>query len=151
MVYCAIDPVYGGKYFLGQAAHILFSITWPVGLINTLLISMYWQQLVDHARVKIYPFLHKMKIPFIVLTVIITTLEFATSGARASHLSGKLVILTTVNGAIYVVCDIALLLFFCIAGGKVIKQLQQGSKISGSKRLLRKVCIASHGALVPSN
>ena len=44
-VYCAIDPIYAGKHFLAREAHMMATISFPLELISTLLLALYWYAL----------------------------------------------------------------------------------------------------------
>jgi hypothetical protein len=118
---------------------VLFSITWPFALINTCLIAMYWHQLVSKAKIDVASYMTKMRIPFIIVASLILILEIVTVSVRASHLGGFLSTITTINGALYAISLLALCIFFCVVGGKVIHQLNRSAKITGSRRMLRKV------------
>eukprot|EP01122_Echinamoeba_exundans_P015228 TRINITY_DN7133_c0_g1_i1.p1 TRINITY_DN7133_c0_g1~~TRINITY_DN7133_c0_g1_i1.p1 ORF type:complete len:558 (+),score=65.63 TRINITY_DN7133_c0_g1_i1:155-1675(+) len=141
MIYFALDPIYAGRLFLAYQAHMMLTISWPFTIITTLLITLYWLELLTKNRVLVPTFLSFLKWPFLGVSLFMVALELGTSIARALSL-GPLVTLTPIIGACYAVILVSTILLFFIVGTRTLRQLKAGEKIatqtSGSKRILAK-------------
>jgi hypothetical protein len=54
------------------------SIHFPLAIMTTLLLSLYYQELLIASRVEIATFLMKFKIPYLILSLIVIGIEIAT-------------------------------------------------------------------------
>lgn len=122
------------------------SISWPLTIITTLLITLYWLELLTQSRVRVPGFLSSLKWPFFGTSLVVVGVELATSISRALSV-GPISTLTTVSGVMYAVILGASTLLFFIVGSRTLKQLHEGKKISSSsasaKRILSKARISS--------
>jgi hypothetical protein len=100
--YHAIDPIYMGWYFPAAAAHFTVTISIPVNIIVTLLVSFYWMELISSTKLQVANFLSKMKIPFAILCIIAVGFEIASSALRASN-NTNIGFVTLISAGIYIV------------------------------------------------
>lgn len=108
---------------------------------TTMLITLYWVELLNLNKVVMPVFLSSMRWPFLGASILILAIELATSISRALSL-GPVGTLTMVAGIIYALIVVSTTLFFLIVGTRTLKQLSQGEKIgaksAASRRILRK-------------
>jgi hypothetical protein len=124
LFFWAIDPIWllrGG--FSWQATNVFVSVHHPLFISSTLLLALYWHQLLKFDRVKISVGLNKMRIPFGVTSVILVALEILTIGLRIGGFDVGT--LTTVSGALIAVVAFATSVYFVVIGVKVLGQLKQ--------------------------
>jgi hypothetical protein len=141
LIYLSLDPIYAGRIFLAHQAHMMITISWPLTIITTLLITLYWLELLTQNRVRVPGFLSSLRWPFVGVSLLMVALELATSISRALSL-GQLSTLTLVSGILYAIILAATTLLFFIVGTRTLKQLRDGGKIASqnatAKRILSK-------------
>lgn len=146
--YCAIDPVYFGLVMNGHAAHMTSTITIPANIIATLLVAFYWSELLDRNNVQVNTFLSRMRIPFIILSLLVTAVEIASSALRTSP-NPNLDFMTIFAAVLYVLIVTASTIYFAITGTKVLLYIRRSSKMGNlreedkltSQRLIRKAAL----------
>lgn len=142
--YAAIDPIYQGYTLMaGYQAHWIYSIHFPINIITTLLLSLYWKELMDSTKVTVAGFLSKMKIPFFLLSLFVVAIEVACDALRASE-SSSLSVAIFIYGAAYIATLLLSSAFFFFTGARVIGRLREASKAgnvhgSSHKQILRRV------------
>jgi hypothetical protein len=147
-IYNALDPVYLGVAFTGPGAHMTSTISIPANIIMTLLIAFYWAELLDSSKVKVTAFLSKMKIPFILISIVVTVFEIASSGARAALLP-NVDFIATITVILYLIITVAMTIFFIITGTRVLLYIRSSSAMvslrekdkAASTRLIKKAAI----------
>lgn len=142
----ALDPIYAGLVFVGYQAHMTSTISMPSLFIATLLVALYWKESMDQTRVVVNKFLGKMRIPFILLSVVMILVELINSLLRAIRI-GILGVMSTLTAVLYIVILLTLSFIFFIVGVKVLNKLRQSdamsniSRRSASKSRLRRLTI----------
>jgi hypothetical protein len=153
LVNYALDPLFLQRGVLDAAgANILYSYHRPFFIASTLLLSLYWHQMLTEHRAKVSIGLTKARIPYIVVVIIIITVEFLTSGIRAAQGGGNLLdILIIISGIAYIIVCLAVSLYFVVIGAQVLKSLREGSKITGGQSKRQKALIRKTTTLVIAN
>lgn len=136
VVWCAADPfgAYGTTNFL--FTQIMLSITFPFAIAGALLISLYWHELVKRTGKKINLFLDRMFWPFLAWCLVMLAFECATSTLRGLYFT--LVVLTLLDGIIYIVVVVFVLAFFLVTRYRlqqVFDKLNDGLQRSKDERL----------------
>eukprot|EP01122_Echinamoeba_exundans_P009576 TRINITY_DN3421_c0_g1_i1.p1 TRINITY_DN3421_c0_g1~~TRINITY_DN3421_c0_g1_i1.p1 ORF type:complete len:472 (-),score=44.29 TRINITY_DN3421_c0_g1_i1:43-1458(-) len=119
LIYFALDPVYLGRAFPGPVAHGLSTITFPFSVISTLLVAMYYHEVLTTSKLKVAENIQKLRIPFFILTILILILEIVSSSLRASRV-GTLYYLVYTTSAYYAAATFALGVYFAIIGARVL-------------------------------
>lgn len=145
LIFWAVDPIWlqrGG--FSWFATNALVTVHHPLFICSTLLLALYWHQLLKFDRVKVSVGLDKMRIPFVVIAGILVILEGITIGMRIGGFDVGT--LTTVSGALIAVVAFVTSVYFVVIGVQVLKQLKLAlagpskSDMSAShKSLIRRV------------
>lgn len=131
------------------------TITIPCNIIITLLVAFYWAELLDKTTMRVTNFLSKMKLPFILLSILAGTVELVSSALRASPITG-FGLFTIIAAVIYIVTVLGMTIFFSITGAKVLRYIKQSSNVANlreedreaSKALVRKAAILLLAACV---
>lgn len=133
--WAASDPF--GNYVLLPWAVNQIGLTLPNSFIvgSLLLIVLLWHETIVKTGSKINLFLNKMLVPFLVAEGVLIAFELATSIARGRGTGGTLIL---VNGVVYAVLCIALLVFFLVTGIRlklVFKSINKRLKTTKKNRL----------------
>eukprot|EP01122_Echinamoeba_exundans_P016047 TRINITY_DN8018_c0_g1_i1.p1 TRINITY_DN8018_c0_g1~~TRINITY_DN8018_c0_g1_i1.p1 ORF type:complete len:461 (+),score=45.57 TRINITY_DN8018_c0_g1_i1:203-1585(+) len=124
LFFWAIDPIWllrGG--FSWQVTNVFVTVHHPLFISSTLLLALYWHQLLKFDRVKISVGLNKMRIPFGVTSLVLVALEILTIGFRIGGFDVGT--LTTVSGALIAIVAFVTSVYFVVIGVKVLGQLKQ--------------------------
>lgn len=122
-IYVALDPFYAGRYFTGPQAHAQVTVTWPVPIVTTMLVSLYLRELLEKLTLKgslrISNFLTKMKWPFAIVSLTVIALEISNSTLRALRAAN---ILTLLYATVSIYTAIAWLMsgFFVYTASRVL-------------------------------
>eukprot|EP01122_Echinamoeba_exundans_P010909 TRINITY_DN418_c0_g1_i4.p1 TRINITY_DN418_c0_g1~~TRINITY_DN418_c0_g1_i4.p1 ORF type:complete len:361 (+),score=46.80 TRINITY_DN418_c0_g1_i4:53-1135(+) len=146
LIYAAVDPLFCGRFFLFPEAHVLSTITFPANMISTLLIALYWGEMLKANAVQVTLFLTRLKWPFAAISVIIIALEFTISGLRATH--SQSLVMVYVGSAVYFSVIFIVSIVFFVFGGMVLRQLIRSRKMAGSGHKRIKSSLIKATALV---
>jgi hypothetical protein len=147
-VYHCLDPVYFGYAMNGAGAHMTSTISIPANIIATLLVAFYWAELLDRNKVQVSTFLSRMRIPFVIVSVLVTLVEIASSALRASPLP-NLGFMTIFSVILYVLVVTVSTVFFATTGTRVLLYIRKSSGMGSlreedkvtSRRLIRKAAM----------
>lgn len=138
VVWCIIDPF--GIYKTTQFAWVQVGSTLPFAIIigNTLLITLYWHELIRKTGTSIHVFLDKMLIPFLVFIFLFAGFELATSLARGLKLATKALIHSI--SIVYAIVIFVVVLYFVITNIRITLLFNKFQKTmhSNKKRSLAK-------------
>eukprot|EP01122_Echinamoeba_exundans_P011374 TRINITY_DN4504_c0_g1_i1.p1 TRINITY_DN4504_c0_g1~~TRINITY_DN4504_c0_g1_i1.p1 ORF type:complete len:468 (-),score=59.92 TRINITY_DN4504_c0_g1_i1:1340-2743(-) len=140
-IYHSLDPIFFGKVFPGTIAHLLVSISAPMNIITTMLLALYWKEILSSGKIKVVLFVSRMKIPFAIICVVAFGVEIASSVMRGVTVGG-FGFMAVITGIIYIVIVSLMTIFFAIYGAKVLIQLHNSdakSHVAGSESRRRKV------------
>lgn len=146
LIYAAVDPLWCGRFFLFPEAHVLSTITFPANLISTLLIALYWGEMLKANAVQVTLFLTRLRWPFAAISIIIIALEFTISGLRATHSSS--LVMVYVGSAVYFAVIFIISIIFFVFGGMVLRQLLISRRAAGSGHKRIKSSLIKATALV---
>jgi hypothetical protein len=75
-----MDPVFIIRGIFSYATtNFLLTITHPAMIASTLLVALYWHEMLKKSSVRVAVGLEKMRIPFIIIVIILFGLEIATA------------------------------------------------------------------------
>jgi hypothetical protein len=112
VVWCMVDPF--GVYQLAHLAWNQIGMTLPLAIIlgSTLLIALYWHEMIKLTGKTVFIFLDKLMIPFFIFAVALIVFEFVTSILRGlRHFSSGLAVATS---SIYAILTVAILIIFLV-------------------------------------
>jgi hypothetical protein len=121
-IYLAVDPWFCRGIFPLAASHILYTISLPATPATSLLITLYWKELLTNQKSKTVTFLDKAQIPFYVAVSIIWAFEFTIAVLRSVG-EGPLATLVTIISVFYGVALLFTSIFFFIYGDRLLKTL----------------------------
>jgi hypothetical protein len=127
-----VDPVMARTVFPLIVQQLLLTGSWPFSSCSTLLISFYWQELIDKTNARVSLFVKKLKIPFWIISCLIFSMELVSSTLRGTYY--PLSVLTTVTGILYIVSETGLSILYFISGVKIVKYIRASSKDKTSRR-----------------
>jgi hypothetical protein len=124
-----IDPVgWGIKYHTFFSFQFMYTLSFPWSLGVTLLISLYWSQIIsDQKRKKFrgeedrnnfFFGLHKMKIPFVVFAILLELFDISSSVLRGERI--QLELFRTIGLIVYIVLTFLVAIFYIINATKLI-------------------------------
>jgi hypothetical protein len=131
---------------------MFFTTSWPFVIINLLLISFYWHELIEKTTTKINSFLDKLRIPFWCIFAVILALEVTASILRGTDFNFQVFLI--VMGICYIIIGLACAIFYVVTGVRLTKALRTMSKevvvSSRSRRLNRtsQLIYASTGGVI---
>ena len=114
IAWASSDPfgVWGTTNF--RYSQVMMTISFPLTVCSTLLIALYWHEMVQRTSgKKPVIFLKKLKLPFFLFIVIVEIWEIAISIVRGFYIS--LVVIIFIDGAIYVFTTIGVVIFFIVS------------------------------------
>lgn len=118
-------------------------LTLPIPFVvsGSLMITLYWHEMIQRtARAKINPFLERMLIPFIILSVFVLLWELATCIARG--LGATAVILLAIDGVVYAIIILSLFIFFIVTKIRLVRVFRSLNKSLNHRE--RRLKIASN-------
>lgn len=136
MLFGASDPFssFGTTSF--TFSQLLLTLSNPSTLSGALLISLYWHEMIESTGNKVHPFLHRLKWPFLISCIVMHAFELAVAIARATHYS--FTVMLYIDGAMYVVAGLAVLIFFIVTRVRlqqVFNKLNKGLNSRRNERL----------------
>eukprot|EP00027_Filamoeba_sp_ATCC50430_P007461 CAMPEP_0168554256 /NCGR_PEP_ID=MMETSP0413-20121227/7680_1 /TAXON_ID=136452 /ORGANISM="Filamoeba nolandi, Strain NC-AS-23-1" /LENGTH=350 /DNA_ID=CAMNT_0008584979 /DNA_START=333 /DNA_END=1385 /DNA_ORIENTATION=- len=137
-----VDPSFcRGIWNLSFAAFLNF--THPCwSLSAALLLTFYWEEVMQAAHIQAFPKLAKMKIPALICITILFILSIMCSIIRSQHVNVET---ATVNTVIQLVYTTPVAVFFCYGAVRILRQLYGTKSISKSSENLRRVTIMVAG------
>jgi hypothetical protein len=123
-------------------------MTWPAEVICTLLVALYWHEAITKTDVKVRSFLHRLRVPFIIISVLCISIEGITLTLRVLHIATFLAV--AITSISYFLMITTVTVYFFVIAGKTLRQLSAHSagKNAKRKRALRKVCITGLPTLI---
>jgi len=151
LVNLVIDPVHTRGIIAWQVASIWHTITLPLGLMCSLSLTLFWHETISKKMVNSsINFIKKFKIPFIITSAVILTLDVISSILRAMYYPFTLV--NIIEMALFIVITISISIFYFITGCKILRQLEKSKKIrrgaSKTKNVTRLVMLSSIGNII---
>lgn len=144
IVWSASDPLgaWGTTNFL--FSQVFMTISFPLTVCSTLLISLYWHEMVSRTSGKKPAiFLRKLKIPFLIFIAVVEVWEIGISIARGFYIS--LVVIIFIDGAIYVFTTLGVVIFFIVSRVRLQKVFDKlNSSLSNSSRKQRLTLATYH-------
>jgi hypothetical protein len=130
---CAVDSLMSRKLLSFLGSQLLFTTHWPFVIVNLLMVSFYWHELMSKTKVKINRNLSKFNIPFWVIFAVFVALEWAQSVLRGLAYSFNLFLI--IVGIAYILIALACITFYYITGVKLQKKLRNSKveKLSGTR------------------
>jgi len=111
LVILLIDPLYTRGVFSWQAGAVWHTVTLPLGLMATLSLTLFWHETMSRKLSNnSTAFLKKLKIPFIVVSLLILGLDLTASVLRALFLPFDLI--STIEVATFIVIMLTITIFF---------------------------------------
>jgi hypothetical protein len=142
VILTAIDPfgVWGTTSFL--FTQFMFSISLPATFGSCLLISLYWDEMIRKtAGSKGTLFVQKAKFPFFVFIFFMYCFEIVVASLRGLYY--QVVVLTWIDGAMYVITILGVAIFFVVTRIRMQKIFNQINKTLKSGRG-QKLALATH-------
>jgi hypothetical protein len=131
-----VDPLQSRAVLPYVVSQMLFTTSWPFVIINLLLVSFYWHELMTKTSMKINSFLSRLRIPFWCIFAVILALEIVASLLRALGLN--LNTFRLVMGVCYIVIAVACCVFYAVTGLRLTKLMRKASKeLMASSRVKR--------------
>ena len=134
-VWCIVDPfgAYGIAHFAWVALGL--SLAFPFVIGNTLLISLYWHEMITKTGKKVNLFLNRMLIPFLIFIFLLIAFEFCTALTRGlRYYSFGLLI---ANAVVYCVVVAVVLCFFLITKIRLARLFNRVQKSIHSRKKRR--------------
>lgn len=134
-VWCIVDPfgAYGVAHFAWVALGL--SLAFPFVIGNTLLISLYWHEMITKTGKKVNLFLNKMLIPFLIFIFLLIAFEFCTALTRGlRYYSFGLLV---ANAAVYCVVVTVVLAFFLVTKIRLALLFRRVNKTIHSRKKRR--------------
>jgi hypothetical protein len=122
----AVDPLQSRALLPYAVSQMFFTTSWPFVIVNLLLISFYWHELIKKTSMKINSFLDKLRIPFWCIFAVILALELTASILRG--LRYDLQVFLLVMGVCYIIIGLACVVFYIITGVKLTRALRSVAK-----------------------
>lgn len=134
-VWCIIDPF--GVYKTAHFAWVQVGLTLPFALIigNTLLITLYWHEMIRKTGNNIHAFLNKMLIPFLIFIFLFTGFELASSLARGFKLTSRALLIA--NSTVYAVVVTVVVSYFVITNIRITGMFRKYQNTLHSKKQKR--------------
>jgi hypothetical protein len=141
-IYWVVDPLGSRGVWPDQARDIWHTISMPLSVAATLLLTVYWHETVGRSSLKFSFSIEKLKIPAYVLVAIVFLVEIVFDTLVLTAVSN----LPTIGASIYLIVALGLSIFFIVTSLRVLVQIWKIFRTpSGSQgKLTRRVA-----ALVP--
>ena len=132
MLFGASDPFssFGTTSF--SFSQILMTLSYPSVLSGALLISLYWHEMIERTGNKVHGFLHRLRWPFLISCLLMHAFEIAVAVCRALHYS--FTVMLYLDGAMYIVAGLAVLIFFIITRIRLTQVFKKVNKGLNSRR-----------------
>lgn len=132
MLYGAADPFasFGTTNFI--FSQLLLSISYPCAVAGSLLISLYWHEMIKKTGNRVNKFLDSMRIPFIIVTAFMFAFELVTATLRGTLYSFSIILY--LDGAMYVIVGLGVFIFFVVTRYRLQKVFDKINAGLGSRR-----------------
>lgn len=134
LLFLAIDPFGKRGVWPYPAWTVLISISWPITLINTLLIALFYKEL-DAGALRMGLFLDEMQIPYVIISVFLVVIEVLATSFQASYFNSEsLKIVVRLTYSLLTMCVSAMLLH---SGTAVLKRAAKNAmRTRGTKFMM---------------
>jgi hypothetical protein len=121
-VYVAVDPFFTRRIFNYTAGQILKTISFPLGIVTSLLLMYYWHVLLTSKRISVSSFMKKLLWPFVTLAAVLLLLDFASNVVQSLNLPQSS-ILMAVNTAAFDATILSVAIWIFVIYNRVCKHL----------------------------
>jgi hypothetical protein len=121
-VYSAVDPLLGRFIFPAFPVHFLPTISIPAYATTSLLITLYWKEVLSNKQMKVVTFLDRMKVPFFVLVSLTWAIEIINACFRAYGI-GPVFIMLAIVSIFYFIVSLLTAIFFLHYGRRLLATL----------------------------
>jgi hypothetical protein len=125
-VWAAIDPILSRYIFPYFAANLLPTISIPAYAMTSLLITLYWKEVVANKQMRALTFLDKMQVPFYAIVSVIWAIEIINAFFRSFGI-GPFFILLIILSVFYLITSVLTASFFLYYGRNLLKTLKDPS------------------------
>jgi hypothetical protein len=132
-----IDPFATHYIYPIEFCIAFYRLSFPFACSAFLLIILYWHEMMTSYSVVVHPFVVKMKVPFIVTSSILLSIQLLQIFLRSF---GGIEGMQLATAIIYTVIVVAIVVFYIITGAKLLQRLS-GSKSLGRAVRLRKTTV----------
>jgi hypothetical protein len=132
-----IDPFATHFIFPSEFCISFYRLSFPFACSAFLLITLYWHEMMTSYSLVVHPFVVKMKIPFIVGSSVLLSIQLVQIFLRSI---GGIEGMQLATAVIYTIVVICIVTFYLITGIKLLKRLS-GSKSLGRAVRLRKTTV----------
>jgi hypothetical protein len=131
VIWCIVDPfgVYQRATFAWVQVGLTFPFSFDIG--TTLLIALYWHEMIERTGKKVHMFLHKMFVPFLIVVGMLVTWELVTSLLRGYRFISKGLIIA--NSSVYAVITSTVLVFFIITKIRLTRLFDRLSAVNSTR------------------
>lgn len=128
LVYFAIDPLFSGQIIPYLPSRILLTITGPLGFITTVLIALFWAQILK-SRTFAGSFLTKMKWPFCILSLFLLALDVVVAIFNAELYFPETTVVQLAGG-VFFISQLVIAVLFLVLAIRLLKRLSPGGRVN---------------------
>lgn len=121
--YVLVDPHGFRRIITFYADNILYTLPIPFVLSASLLLCFYWYEVVSNAKLKMFSFLDKLKIPFYCLCGIMIALEIITGVIRSTGVL-PMFISYVITLVVYVIVILGVSIVYLVMGIKLLRRMR---------------------------
>jgi hypothetical protein len=144
LVYIAVDPLDATRLIPYLWNQVLQTIYFPFGVASNLLFLFCWQEILTMKNMKVSPFLSKLLVPFIVVSIFLFLVDLAGGITRGSNLPQYSIILEVVEVFFYTCILLALAIWTFVIAGRVFKHFRWSKRVFSKKdKLVYNTCVVS--------
>jgi hypothetical protein len=133
LVYIALDPLDATRLIPYIWEQILLTIYFPFGVASNLLFLFCWQEILTMKNMKVSPFLSKLLVPFIVVSIILFLLDLAAGVARGLNLPQYSNVISIVEAILYISILMTLAIWTFVIAGRVFKHYNWSKEVFSKK------------------
>jgi hypothetical protein len=133
LIYVAVDPLGATRLLPYLWDQILQTIYFPFGVASNLLYLFCWQEILTMKNMKVSPFLSKLLVPFIIVSVFLFLLDLAGGITRGVNLPQYYTVIGMVESIVYTCILLALAAWTIVIAGRVFKHFQWSKKVFSKK------------------
>lgn len=142
----ALDPSGPWKLWPYPVEIVLLTLSIPVSLISMVLLTLYWQELVDFSSLEVSSVLSRSKIPAIIIVCLTLGTEVASSAVRAADVRFEAVVI--VNNIIYLVILVILIAHVSYVSFSVFRFFKRLPRLNRTQRALRAFSMRSAASII---
>lgn len=130
LINVSIDPIYSRNIFGFMVSSLLLTLTYPVTLITTLLITLYWHEIMTINSAKVYINLKRKVfiIPLITVSVILFFLQIGGSISRGLRFNANTLI--SVNAICFIIFLTTINSYCLVIGCLIKKKIKKSAGVS---------------------